>query len=351
MTMKPRRGFSLVELLVALVLSGILMAGMAKIFASSISSFYTTGELVGAQRRNRWILNELGDDLRMAGHTDGFDTAKVPQTLPESPFVITPGTVAGSNRDQVDLFMNEPVQELTVNAAAAQAATGLSLVAVGGGSLNIHKGDFLIIKDGIQAEYAIANADVSSGSVALMDETSQQMDPAIAGYMKYGSVALQRAHAFGGQVTVLRPCQLIHYGVEDRLVDPSDSSNKIPCLIRKQAPFGSGAQADWSKIAGEVVAENVSALRLDLSVDGGVSWERGNTWAATVALANGRLNAANQITSNSFWFKRVPALIRVEIRSRTPLARTEYASTAGTAAFRERTQVLVIAPRNFASPL
>jgi prepilin-type N-terminal cleavage/methylation domain-containing protein len=349
--MKSFRGFSIVELMVALLLSGILMAGMGKIFASSISSFHTTGELVGAQRRNRWILNEFGDDLRMAGHTDGLDSAKIPAILPEDPFVIIPGAVGGSDRDQIDFFMNQPLQELSVNATASLAATSLSLVAIGGDSLDIQVGDLLIIKDGLQAEYGYASAGPSSGLVTLMDEGTQQANAAIAGYMKYGSVALQRQHLKGNPVTVLRPCQLVHYGVEDRALDPSIPAAMIPCLVRKQAVFGSGAQADWSKITGEVVSENVSALRLDLSVDGGVNWERGASWAATVALANTRLNAANQIDSKTFWFKRVPALLRIEIRSRTPLARTEYTNSPGATAFKERTQVLVIAPRNFASPL
>lgn len=349
--MKTFRGFSLVELMVALLLSGILMAGMGKIFASSVSSFHTTGEMVGAQRRNRWILNELGDDLRMAGHTDGIDSSKIPMILPEDPFVITPGAVGGSDRDQVEFFMNQPLQELTVASKAVQFASALSLTSVGGDSLDIKTGDLLIIKDGLQAEYGYASAGPSSGSVTLMDEVTQQGNAAIAGYMKFGSVALQRQHLQGNPVTVLRPCQLVHYGVEDRALDPSVPAATIPCLVRKQAVFGSGAQADWSKVTGEVVSENVSALRLDLSVDGGVNWERGASWAATVALANTRLNVANQIDSKTFWFKRVPALLRVEIRSRTPLARAEYTNTPGATAFKERTQVLVIAPRNFASPL
>ncbi len=349
--MKTSRGFSFVELMVALVLTGILMGGMAQIYKSSLSSFYTTGELVGAHRRNRWILNQLGDDLRMAGHTDGFDVTKVPTVLPEMPFSITPGGTAASPSDQIDFFLNEPIQELTITSNVAQAATSMPLTAAGGASLGIQAGDFLTIKDGIQAEYGYARANVSSGSVALMDETTQQATSAITTYMKYGATAFQRSHPAGGRVTVLRPCQLVHYGIENLALDPSNPAATIPCLTRKQAVFGTGAQANWGAITGEVVAENVSALRFDLSVDGGINWERGGTWAATVALANGRLNAANQISTNAFWFKQVPAFIKVEIRSRTPLPRTEYSNTAGTAVFRERTQVLVIAPRNFASPL
>jgi prepilin-type N-terminal cleavage/methylation domain-containing protein len=350
--MKPFRGFSLVELMVALLLSGILMAGMGKIFASSISSFYTTGELLGAQRRNRWILNEFGDDLRMAGYMEGILASKIPLTnLPESPFVITPGLVAGSDRDQIEFFMNQPVQELRVTSTAAQNTNSLAVTSISGDSLGIKTGDFLIIKDGIQVEYGYASSDVSISPVTLMDGTAQLANPAIFGYMRSANAAFMNRHLPGNLVSVLRPCQLIHYGVEDRALDPSAPATTIPCLIRKQALFGSGVQGNWGTVTGEVVAENVSALRVDLSVDGGVNWDHGANWAATVALANTHLNAANQINSNTFWFRQVPALLRVEIRSRTPLARTEYSATAGTTAFKERTQVLVIAPRNFASPL
>ena len=349
--MKSSRGFSFVELLVALLLTGILMAGMATIFKSSLSSIYTNGELIGAQRRNRWVLDQMGDDLRMAGHTDGVDISKIAFPLVEQPFVITPGVSGSSQRDQIEMFMNANVQELTVAANSAIGDTQLTLSAPGGGPLNIQQGDFMIIKDGIQAEYGYANAAVSSGAVTLMNESDQQNNSVIAAYMKNGSTAFWRPHTtLTGSVTVLRPCRLVHYSIEDRSLDPS-STTMVPCLVRKEAAFGGGTQGNWGTITGDVVAENVSSLRVDLSIDGGQNWEHGATWTATVASANSRLPAANKINANAFWFKQIPALIRVEIRSRTPQARTEYSSTGTTAAYKERTQILVIAPRNFGSPL
>ncbi|MBL0312622.1 MAG: prepilin-type N-terminal cleavage/methylation domain-containing protein [Holophagaceae bacterium] len=60
-------GFSLVELLVALAFTGILMAGMAKVFKSSLSSFYTSGEILSSARRNRASIDLLYDDLNSAG--------------------------------------------------------------------------------------------------------------------------------------------------------------------------------------------------------------------------------------------------------------------------------------------
>ena len=48
-----QQGFSLVELLVALAFTMFLMAGMANIYKSSLSTFYTSGESVSSARRNR----------------------------------------------------------------------------------------------------------------------------------------------------------------------------------------------------------------------------------------------------------------------------------------------------------
>ena len=47
-------GFSLVELLIALVFISFLMAGMLRIYGSAIQGFVAANETVKAQRDNRW---------------------------------------------------------------------------------------------------------------------------------------------------------------------------------------------------------------------------------------------------------------------------------------------------------
>src|SRR5664279_6108919 len=60
------RGFSLVELLVALVFTMVLMAGMANVYKASLSSFYTSGESLSNLRRNRMSVDLLADDINAA---------------------------------------------------------------------------------------------------------------------------------------------------------------------------------------------------------------------------------------------------------------------------------------------
>src|SRR5512133_757238 len=68
---KPRSlqsGFSLVELLLALVFTAILTTGMLRIFASSVSGFYTQQESLGLQRASRFALNLVEEEIIQAGY-------------------------------------------------------------------------------------------------------------------------------------------------------------------------------------------------------------------------------------------------------------------------------------------
>ncbi|HET8714732.1 MAG TPA: prepilin-type N-terminal cleavage/methylation domain-containing protein, partial [Holophagaceae bacterium] len=61
------RGFSLVELLIALVFISLLMAGMLRVYGSAIQGFQASNESAKAQRDNRTALDSISDDLESAG--------------------------------------------------------------------------------------------------------------------------------------------------------------------------------------------------------------------------------------------------------------------------------------------
>lgn len=61
------RGFSLVELMVAMAISLLLLAGVIAIFASSRSSYETTDKLSRIQENGRYALDQLTFDIRSAG--------------------------------------------------------------------------------------------------------------------------------------------------------------------------------------------------------------------------------------------------------------------------------------------
>lgn len=65
------RGFSLVELMVALVITLILLAGIGQIFLSSKKSFNIQNSLARIQENGRYALEVLKQDLRRAGYWGG----------------------------------------------------------------------------------------------------------------------------------------------------------------------------------------------------------------------------------------------------------------------------------------
>jgi len=71
---KPRyrnRGFSMVELMVALVITLILLAGIGQIFLSSKKSFVIQNTLGRIQENGRYAMGVLANDLRRAGYWGG----------------------------------------------------------------------------------------------------------------------------------------------------------------------------------------------------------------------------------------------------------------------------------------
>jgi len=77
------RGFSLVELMVALVITLILLAGIGQIFLSSKKSYTLQDSLARMQENGRYAMDTLSQDLRRAGYWGGnADITEIGGTLP-----------------------------------------------------------------------------------------------------------------------------------------------------------------------------------------------------------------------------------------------------------------------------
>lgn len=77
----PARGFSLVELMVAMTLSLILLGGVVAIFSSSRATYETTDRLSRIQESGRFALDSLVRDLRATGFIGCSQLASTRTTL------------------------------------------------------------------------------------------------------------------------------------------------------------------------------------------------------------------------------------------------------------------------------
>ncbi len=67
--MNNQKGLTLIELLVALVISLVLMVGVIQLFISNKQSYQLTEEIARMQESARYAAHLIAKDIRMAGYT------------------------------------------------------------------------------------------------------------------------------------------------------------------------------------------------------------------------------------------------------------------------------------------
>ena len=125
------RGFSLVELMVALVITLILLAGIGQIFLSSKKSFTIQNALGRQQENGRFVLDTLAQDLRRAGYLGG--ALKVEKTSWSLPVATGADTCATGSTDWA-IMLNRPIYGLD------DTATGYTCIK------NYLQGDVLVVR-------------------------------------------------------------------------------------------------------------------------------------------------------------------------------------------------------------
>jgi type IV pilus assembly protein PilW len=67
MPINYKKGFSLIEIMIALTLSSVIIAGVAQVYLSTKRTYSTTSELSGLQENGRFAMLFLNKDIRMGG--------------------------------------------------------------------------------------------------------------------------------------------------------------------------------------------------------------------------------------------------------------------------------------------
>ncbi len=304
-------GFSMVEMLVALVFTGLLMAGMSQVFKSSLSSFYTSGEALSSVRRNRMSVDILYDDLNAAGMYLTSLTAPPSNVSPGNPaFYILPnmpidGGGKGDLADELYFYMDQPLGfEGTLSAAgrsaAAVIAAGGVIDAKGGDSQfvidcgdpsyakQVKAGHYFITKDSWETLYVQSVA--ASGQVATVTAGGSPS----AGVTGMGSIGTPSrfqhiAGADGTRVLFYAPAQMVRYSIKMKALDPQNAAG-VPCLVRDQGNYSSGVFLADTALE-SIITENI-ALPVDYAAEKGtpapsgwagfkvyLSVDAGNTWA------------------------------------------------------------------------
>ncbi len=378
------RGFSLVELMVALVFTMVLMAGMANVYKASLSSFYTSGETLSNLRRNRMSVDLLADDLNVAGMY--LMSLSIPPLVSASspPFYILPNmpiTAPGPNdpttADELYFYVDQPLafegslgpvapqrtaRETVLDAGTVNAAPTVadSTFVIDCGSATyanmVKKGQVFMFKDAWESGYISADPTTSGSLVTVV--AGPAPNTAITGFGP-STPPFNFKHLPGSGVVFMMPGQMIKYSIMILKLDPGNA-NGIPCLVRDQGTYSLAGFAVNPAIPQQVISENVAGFKVYLSTNSGTSWA--GLGAGYTGFTNGwdtgiRADLDTQLINSGrrdytstrvdeHWFRMIPTLVRVDVTTRTATQRAEYSAAGNALAYRNLTQTLVFVPRH-----
>ena len=378
----PRRdeGFSLVEMMVALVFLSLLMVGMLRVFSSSLASFMANNETLGVQRNTRWGLNQLQEQVLEAGFLFPLRPAPgglmagssfQPPLLMQSTGYTPEGATAPV--DELQAVMDIPLNVQGTSTAAIAVGDVAFTATIPSGAAAVEAGDLVLIEDA-GAEFPTVSSVTGSGStvtINLKATESSGIDPVTGTPVNFMSPTggFKNAHLAGMPFTVIRPNQVVRFTVVPRNLDPGDPGASVPCLVRQSRTLVPGeiwAPGLSTPAANEqVLLENVTGFAVDWSIDGGRNWLRatgGDSWAGIRAVLDSAMTAPGTSPyirqsggvnnpSLPMWTLYTPILVRIDLATRSVMQRTEfnmaYNPASPQAAYRTRRETLMLSPRNF----
>jgi len=405
-----QRGFSLVELLVALVFIGLLMAGMAKIYKSSLNTFYVSGETISSGRRNRVAMDMLYDDLNSAGQYLTNMTVYPTFTttnpgfyiVPNQPFASTDIVAAKAISDQLYMYFDEalPFEGCLTDNTGVYGVSGTTFPRTGSDDLVERQRLGLAGQDITTLDRTITVTFKEASHAAMVKNDlfvvfkdqwgpKQIQDVAVSGKtvtfkpkdlpddekgISTGVNALNTKRHFAGSglftdPTVLAPSgggapmvfvragQMVRYSIRPQFLDPANPTVALPCLVREQGDYST---AGFTANQTAIIAENVTGFKVYLSADGGRNWaglgltanDFATGWSTGIlAQVNTQLASVGLPSASSAsdpnWFRETPLMVRVDLTTRSAVKRAENAAVANSAEYRERLQTLYMVPRHF----
>ena len=347
--MRRPSGFSLLELMVALLFMGLLLAGMARVYLAGLAGWIRVNEDLAAQRALRWAMERIREDLLMAGHLFPPPEGRALDPgafgpAPPGAFTLTPGPAG----DGLGLVMDGPLPVRAELGAAIPGpgpegapAVDAPVLVRPAAALAVQAGDLLLVQG---ERFEFARVDLPA-----------ELPPGRDGPLRVvradraGGAAFAFPHPAGALVQVVRPLRQVRYAVVPlaRAVGRKalHGSGQEPCLVRYETAYGAARGAP------ELVAENVACFQVDYSPDRTFPGVRGGDPAATARNLDARLRALGIDpairSSDPFWCRTVGGLVRVRLEIRSPAARGDPAGGAASPRHRVRGQTLVVAPRNF----
>lgn len=370
------RGFSLVELVVALFFTAILMAGLARVFKNQITNAVAVSEGMSNSRRNRTAADALVDELNNAGMFL-IDIAEVPLLGSKPAFSITAGDRADSDpskrADRVEFYLDEALPiDATLVAGGGYAQDGIVMGAglTAGASANasaaktytldlkepdlvgkVESGMFVVSRSGFRKMKIMGTPGVNGSKVQFTADPNMidATTGAAAGHTGGINMAEDTMPQDGDVYYLVKRRRMIRFSIEKRSLDPS-SAELTPCLIREIGDYPITSTTFTPDPGGStVVAENVEDIQFFVSANGGQNWGKTVAQLKTHQGVGGNSNLESKLDS-PFWFRELPIMVRIDLVTRNFQKRDQFSKTAGSADYNRKSQTIIMTPRHFGLP-
>ena len=270
---RGRAGFSLIELMVALLLGMVLITGVGNLFLSTNKTYTLQDELVRIQENARVALELLTRDVRMSAYTGCPSWASLGNALYTSElsrlwmahfdkglFGIPSGSsvknAVDSNAISESIVVHRVDWESSVPVSSQDVSSAIVTLAA---SHDFNQGDLLALigQDCKQVSIFIAGSDTSGSKVSYPSASSGSL---------YNCTSLQKGAfncidsqqgtgVFDHSRSQLVPVSSVAYYIRN--------SNSVPTLYRKRA----GETASGRGLSAEALVEGIEALRVFYGYD------------------------------------------------------------------------------------
>ncbi|MHB1175655.1 MAG: PilW family protein [Sulfuriferula sp.] len=349
-------GLSLVELMIAITIGFIVVAGVGYLYLGSRQTFNTQDSLSAIQENSRFALDTMSHDIRMAGYMGcGNLATTTPGNITAAPTIapVTPGTAlqvfpggAGWTAPAGVAWMAGDVLRISGADPSGVSLTGpvlpgsTAVVHVAGNPGNFQANDVLLISDCTNAVIFVTNGvSSSSGIVSLAHGSSVNSVPYLSATYAFNpptTVPGAQVYAFrqtdyfvgcptaslsGGQCSVpLALYQVINNGVPQALVDNVENMGFLlgmnasvppapPLVGSYQSPAVVAAAGTWA---------NVLTVQVHLLMVGGPANEGRSNVAVTSQPYSFIVNGTTYATYPADRRMRQDATATIAIRNRLP---------------------------------
>jgi type IV pilus assembly protein PilW len=220
---RTQSGVSLIELMIALVIAGLIALGLVQIFGASTATSQMTDGLSRVQENGRFATQFLQRQLRMVGFMGcGADTGRSVQGSFVNHLALFNGTVPGGNKFR----FQRPIEAFTAGVGAAPAELA--------GEPIINGTDVLILRVLSDESTPVLTISKASKTLSLvLGEPAAPFLPAAGENVLFGLQNCRSADVFAGALNGTAPGSALVVGGDTSpnvYLDPSvDNCGAAPC--------------------------------------------------------------------------------------------------------------------------